>query len=181
MSKSITTFLINLEKKLGRVSDYIGHIISWLFLPLIIVTFIVAALRYSLNFGVIWMQEITTYLHAIIVMACMGYTLRCEQHVRIDIFYAKFSEVTRAKVNLLGHIFLVLPFSITIIIISANYTLRSWQLMEKSLEAGGLPFVFILKTFIPLMAILLLTQSIADIAHNLRTLCYRGPSSNHVN
>lgn len=177
----MTLFLTSLEKTLGRISDHTGRVVPWLFVPLVIVTFAVAVLRYSLDFGIIWIQEISMYLHAIIVMSCMGYTMRHDQHVRVDIFYAKFSQITRAKINLAGHVFLLMPFVITVIVISSGYVMRSWYLMEKSLEAGGLPLVFVLKTFIPLMAVLLLIQGLANIACCLRIIHSHRDTAQAVN
>lgn len=159
-----------IERTLSPVSVWIGRIIPWLMPVLVAVTFSVVVLRYSFNYGTVWMQESITYLHAFILMLCMGYTQHCDEHVRVDIFYSRLSVKKRRLINLLGNIVLLVPLSITILISSFGYALRSWLVLEGSIEVGGLPLVFILKSLIPLMALLLLVQSIVDITKNLRAM-----------
>ena len=85
-------------------------------------------------------------------MLAGAFTLKHNQHVRVDIFYQDMSTHNKAKVDLFGTLFLLLPFVGFILWVSFDYVLNSWKLLEGSREAGGLPFVYILKTLIPLMA-----------------------------
>ena len=68
----------------------------------------------------------------------------------------------KAMVDFFGSVFLLLPFALFILWVSFAYVLKSWQLSEQSREAGGLPFVYILKTLIPVMASLLFLQAISS-------------------
>ena len=81
--------------------------------------------------------------------------------MRVDIFYQQMSDKNKAKVDLFGTLFLLLPFAGFIVWISFDYVSNSWKLLEGSREAGGLPFVYILKTLIPLMAGLLFLQALS--------------------
>lgn len=164
---------MSLEKfccRIDTLNEYVGKFVAWLVLAMVVVTFLVVVLRYGFNFGRIAMQEISTYLHAFIFMLAGAYTLKHNEHVRVDIFYQDMSEKNQAKVNLIGSILLLLPFAIFLIWISFDYVLNSWQVLEKSREAGGLPFVFILKSLIPAMAILFLLQALSECSRAWLTL-----------
>ena len=153
-----------MEKLCGYIdalNERIGAFAAWLILLMAGITFLVAVLRYGLNFGSIALQESITYLHAFVFMVAGAYTLKHNEHVRVDIFYQGMSLRKKAWVDFLGCVLLLLPFAGFIVWTSFDYVINSWRYLEKSREAGGLPLVFILKTFIPVMAILLFLQAIS--------------------
>lgn len=155
----------NICDKIDALNDRVGQLSAWLVLVMVFITFLVVILRYGFNFGRISLQESITYLHAFVFMLAGAYTLKHNQHVRVDIFYQDMSTRNKAKVDLFGTLFLLLPFVGFIAWTSFDYVLNSWKLLESSREAGGLPFVYILKTLIPLMAILLFLQAISLAGH----------------
>ena len=108
------------------------------------------------------MQESVTYLHAIVFMLGAAYALKRDSHVRVDIIYQRTSAKTRAWIDLIGFLVLLLPMCGFIVWSSWEYTQTSWSIREGSREAGGLPGLFLLKSLIPMMAILLLTQGLAQ-------------------
>ena len=146
---------------IDRINDLVGRSISWLTLVMVIVTFLIVVLRYVFSIGSIAMQESVIYLHALVFMLGAAYTLKRNAHVRVDIFYERMSPRSRAWVDLLGTVLLLVPFCLFIIYISWNYVSLSWSLLESSRDAGGLPAVFLLKTTIPVMAMLVMLQGIA--------------------
>ncbi len=151
----------NICNKIDALNERVGQLAAWLILVMVFITFLVVVLRYGFNFGRISLQESTTYLHAFVFMLAGAYTLKYNEHVRVDIFYQDMSTRNKAKVDLFGTLFLLLPFAGFILWVSFDYVMNSWKLLESSREAGGLPFVYILKTFIPLMAVLLFLQAIS--------------------
>ena len=159
-------------KKISHIIDLfnekIGILTSYLVIPLILITFFVAFMRYALDFGIIAIQEITIYLHALIFTVGASYTLKNNMHVRIDIFYNKFSDNLKKNINLFGTIFFLLPSCILIFITSFNYVISSIMLLESSKEAGGLPILYILKSYILLMVFTLFLQAISEIIKNSR-------------
>lgn len=163
----MTHWLIRISASIDALNERLGRMIAWLVLGMVIITFAVVVMRYGFDFGRIAIQETVTYFHAIAFMLAIAYTFKEDAHVRVDIFYGRMSERGQAWVNLLGSIFLLMPFCVYLLMTSSGYTLRSWQLLEGSAEAGGLPLVFILKTLIPSMAILLLLQAIATVCKAL--------------
>jgi TRAP-type mannitol/chloroaromatic compound transport system permease small subunit len=150
-----------LAARLDRIAEFTGRSIAWLTLGMVLITFAVVFLRYGLQIGSIALQESVTYLHATVFMLGAAYTLKHDGHVRVDIFYQKASPRTRAWTNLLGTLLLLFPTCIFIFISSLDYVASSWSIHEGSRETGGLDGVFVLKTTIPLMALLLLLQGIS--------------------
>ena len=106
-----------------------------------------------------------------------AYTLKHDGHVRVDIVYRRLSYRGKALVNLLGTLLLLLPVCFYIIASSWEYVAFSWSLREGSQEAGGLDAVYLLKTAIPVMAMLLLLQGIAIALHSLLQLLGFEPQS----
>jgi TRAP-type mannitol/chloroaromatic compound transport system permease small subunit len=144
-----------------QLSEWSGRLVAWLTFAMVVVTFVVVILRYLFDLGSIALQESITFMHAMVFMLGAAYTLRYEGHVRVDIFYRRFGERGRAWVDLLGVLFLLIPVTLFIAWVSWDYVASSWSLLEGSREAGGLPGVFLLKSVIPLMALLLLLQGVA--------------------
>ena len=163
---------------IDRINDVIGRSISWLTLLMVIITFLVVVLRYVFSSGWIAMQESIIYMHSIVFMLGVAFTLKQNGHVRVDIFYERMGPRSRAWVDLLGAIFLLTPFCLFIILISWNYISLSWSLLEGSRDAGGLPAVFLLKTTIPVMAMLLMLQGVAQGLRSILLLTGQHMDSN---
>ncbi len=102
-------------------------------------------------------------MHAFVIMLAMSYTLKLDQHVRVDVFYRGFSPSKQRKVNLFGHLFFLIPTCLFILFMSWGYVAQSWQILEASQEAGGLPLVFIVKSLLVLCPLLLIFQAVAEI------------------
>ena len=115
----------------------------------------VVVLRYFFNMGWVWLQELCIYLHAYTFLIGCVYTLRKNQHVRVDLI-----KLPKNKINLLGALLFGAPFFILIFYTSIEFTRLSWVWLEKSTDTNGLPLVFILKTFIPLFALIMLLEVI---------------------
>ena len=147
-----------------------GRSIAWLVLLMVLISFSVAILRYLFDIGWIALQESVTYLHALVFMLGIPYTLQRNRHVRVDIFHRRFTARTRAWVDLLGTLFLLLPVFVTLFLLSLNYVAASWSVLEASPEAGGLPLVFVLKSLLLLMPLLMILQGLAWLLRNLLVL-----------
>ena len=106
-------------------------------------------------------------------MLGISYTLRQSGHVRVDIIFQKLSLRGQAAVNSFGTLIFLMPLSMFIFWTSLDYVSLAWSLKETSAEPGGLPFVFILKTLIPLMALTLFLQGVAELLRNLIVLLHQ--------
>jgi len=109
-------------------------------------------------------------LHAVLFLVAAAYTLKYDEHVRVDIFYQKLNIRGRAWIDLLGGLLVLLPVCIFIFWISWVYVQESWRVLESSSETGGLPGVYLLKSVILLMAALLILQGLALILKNINVL-----------
>ena len=162
------------ENSLDKGISRLGRLVSWCVPTMAFIVLIIVVLRYGFNTGAIAAQESVQYLHAIIFMLGAAITLGADQHVRVDIFYRQFSPRQKAWVNVIGHIIFTLPLCGLIGLGSWDYVADSWSAREASPEAGGLPLVFVLKTLIPAMAILLALQALSQIHHATSILRERG-------
>lgn len=151
---------------LDRVNGLIGPAVAWLALAMVLVTFLVVVLRYAFDVGSIALQESVTYMHATLFMLGVAYTLQQQGHVRVDIFYRRFSRRGRAWVDLLGTLLLLLPICVFVLTSSWGYVVESWTVQEGSREAGGLPFVYLLKTLLLIMPVLVLIQGLVWLLRN---------------
>lgn len=163
-----------LSQLLERLSEYSGRAIAWLTGAMVCITFLVVVLRYGFDLGWIGLQEVITYLHATVFMLGAAYTLRHEGHVRVDIFYQRFGPRGKAWVNLLGTLLLLWPMCLFILFVSWEYVAVSWALLETSNEPGGLPFVYLLKSLLILMPLLLILQGLAVALQSWQVLRGRG-------
>jgi TRAP-type mannitol/chloroaromatic compound transport system permease small subunit len=154
----------------------VGRAVIWCLLAMVLVQVAVVLMRYVFGVGSIWLTEAIVYAHATLFMAAAAWTLQHGGHVRVDIFYADASPRRRAIVDLAGALLLLLPFVGVLAWFSLPYVARSWAILERSREASGLPLVFLLKTLIPLFALLLGLQGIAQAARAWQTLTSGVPS-----
>lgn len=151
-----------LADRIDRLTAAIGRAVAWLILAVVLLQFVLVVARYLFGVGSIWLSETVIYAHAALFMLAAAWTLRAGGHVRVDIFYAEASARTKALVDLLGSVLLLLPFMLVLIWLSVPYAARSWAVLEHSQEASGLPLVFVLKSLIPLFALLMALQGAAQ-------------------
>ena len=156
--------------RIDHVVDAAGRTVAWLNLGMVGITCIVVTLRYAFEVGTIFLQESVVYLHGTAFLVGLSYALRHDAHVRVDIIYSRLSKRTRALVNGLGHTLLLMPLCVAIILFSWDYTISAWVVLEGSSEVAGVPAVFLLKTLIPVSALLLLLQAGALGWRELRSL-----------
>lgn len=151
-----------LLKLIDAFTRYSGRALAWLGLAMALTTTVVVIMRYGFNTGSIPLQESITYMHACLFMLGGAYALQSGAHVRVDIFYRNFSPRAKAWVNALGGVVFLLPLCLFIFGASWNFVSEAWAIREISSEAGGLHAVFLLKSLIPLMALNLLLQGLAE-------------------
>ena len=148
--------------RIDTVIAAIGRAATWCCLYVVVVEFAVVVMRYALGIGSIKLQESALYAHAGLFMLAAAWTLQVGGHVRVDIFYAEARPRTRALVDLIGAVVFLLPFAAVLVLLSVPYVARSWAISERSREASGLPFIYLLKTLIPLFAVLIGLQGVAQ-------------------
>lgn len=103
--------LQNITAAIDRFSEWTGRILSWLTLLLVLVQFAIVVGHYIFHSGSIFFQESLLYMHSMIFLGVAAYTLRHNGHVRVDVFYSRFSEKAKAWVNLLGVLLFLFPMA----------------------------------------------------------------------
>jgi TRAP-type mannitol/chloroaromatic compound transport system permease small subunit len=156
--------------RIDRLNTAIGHAVAWLVIVVVVLQFVLVVARYLFGLGSVWLSETVIYAHATLFMLAAAWTLHTGGHVRVDIFYADASARTKALIDLVGALLLLLPFMLVLIWLSVPYAARSWAILEHSQEASGLPIVFALKTLIPLFAVLMALQGVAQAIHAVAAL-----------
>jgi TRAP-type mannitol/chloroaromatic compound transport system permease small subunit len=160
----------SLADRIDRLNAAIGRAAAWLVLAVVVLQFALVVARYLFGLGSVWLTETVIYAHSALFMLAAAWTLRAGGHVRVDVFYAEASLRTKACIDLVGALLLLLPFMLVLIWLSLPYVARSWAILERSQEASGLPLVFVLKTLIPLFALLMALQGIAQAIRAWTTL-----------
>jgi TRAP-type mannitol/chloroaromatic compound transport system permease small subunit len=148
--------------RIDRLNAAVGRAAAWLALFVVVVQFGVVLLRYGLGAGSIWLTESILYAHAALFMLAAAWTLREGGHVRVDVFYERAAPRTRAWIDLFGALLLLLPFMLVLLWFAWPYVARAWAIFERSREASGLPGVFLVKTLIPLFALLMALQGVSQ-------------------
>ena len=147
---------------------------SWLTLILVLVIVIDVTLRYLFNSTSAASFELEWHLFALIFLVGASYTLQEDKHVRVDVFYHRFSERKKAWVNIIGTLFLLLPFCAIAFWESLSFVESSFSVRETSPDPGGLPARYIIKSAIPVGFLLLGLQGISVLMKSLSKL------TNHV-
>lgn len=155
---------------LDGFSELTGRLVAWLTLVMMTLTCVIVVLRYGFSIGSIALQESIGYLHAMVFLLAMAFTLRRDGHVRVDIFYRQFNARRKAWVNALGSLLFLLPVCGFILVTSWDFVANSWAVKEGSPNADGLPIVYLLKSLIPAAAVLLALQGLAEVLRSLLTL-----------
>jgi len=127
-------------------------------------------LRYLFNFTLIWIIELETYFFAISFLMASGYAFKHNKHVRVDVFYAKYSKKGKAWTDLIGGIFLLLPWSLISTYVCFAYFLKSYKIGETSAQPGGLPAIYILKFILFLGFFMLTIQAVASILQAIKDI-----------
>lgn len=141
-----------------KLNQFIESLTSWTTFTLTLLTFLIVILRYVFQLGWVWMQELTLYLHSIVFLVAASWALKNDAHVRIDIFYTKFSQKKKTIINACGVLLFLWPMCALIFTQTLPYVIDSWSVMESSSDSGGLAGVYLLKSLILVYCVLLFLQ-----------------------
>ena len=150
-----------LANGIDAVNEWVGRTVAWLTLLMVLTTFAVATLRYGFAYGSIALQESYVWMHGILFMAGAGYALKHDALVRVDVLYGRAGPRTKALVDLLGTLFLLLPMVGAVFWLSLPYVWASLKRFETSRETGGLPALYVLKAFLLVFCLLTALQGLS--------------------
>lgn len=169
--------LERIANAIDATNDWIGRSLSWLTLGMVLVTFAVVLMRYVFGLGSTILQESVVYMHAIVFMACAGYALVHNGHVRCDIYYGAASPRAKAVIDIIGTFIFLIPTCVLVFWVTWPYAAASWAVLEGSQEGRmGIPAVFLLKSLILVFAGLLAFQSVSLVLQSALFLAGVTPS-----
>ena len=142
-------------KFVEKYINFIGGKISYLIPVMTLLMIIVIVSRYFFGVGRTDLQELVMYFHALIFLGCAGYVFNKDEHVRVDIFYRGATAKYKDLINVIFGFIFLLPVAFVVGFYSIELINMSWKIQETSTEAGGLPYVFVQKTFILLFPLTL--------------------------
>ena len=151
-----------------KVANLIGRFCSRLSILLVILVSSDVFLRYIFNISTASLYELEWHVFAVIFLLGSVYTLHIDEHVRVDVFYNKFSKRNKKLVNLLGNLIFLIPFGIVISYTSIPFVEDSYNILESSPDPGGLPFRFLIKSVITVSFFLLAFVGIIKIINSLK-------------
>jgi TRAP-type mannitol/chloroaromatic compound transport system permease small subunit len=155
---------------IDRVIGWVGKSTSWFSLALVLVIVSDVLLRYLFSITSAASFELEWHLFAAIFLIGAAYALQLDRHVRVDVFYGRFSTRGKAWVNLLGTVLLLLPFCAVAFWESLPFVQGSFSFRETSPDPGGLPARYIIKATIPFGLFLLALQGISLALKSIKTI-----------
>jgi len=148
---------------LDSVSKYAGYIAAILVVMLSLLVAYDAAMRYLFSAGSIALQEIEWHLFDMIFLLGLTYALKHDKHVRVDIFFERYSQNTRSIVQILSMLLLVIPFSLLFLNDTLDMTYQSYMQQEVSSDPGGLTHRWLIKAMLAFAFVLLMLQALSEI------------------
>ncbi len=165
--------IAQIVRAIGGLNWLIGNVFAWLAVGIVVVCFTVVVQRYVFSITHLWMQDLYVWLNGAMFTAVAGYALLRNDHVRVDIFYRPASLRWKAIADMIGVVIFLLPFMWVVFVYGLPFVQRSWRLYEGSANIGGMPGLFILKTFILVFAVVVALQGIAMFLRSILVLADR--------
>ena len=154
--------LLKLSQLIDSITEFVGKSIIWVVLVVTLISCGNAVMRYTINYSSNAFLEIQWYLFAVIFLFGAGYTLKKNEHVRIDLIAGKFSKRGQAMIDIFGIIFFLMPMAIAIMWMSWPIFLLALKTNEMSSNAGGL-ILWPARLMVPLGFFLLVMQGISEL------------------
>lgn len=164
----MTRTLLRLLSLVDTLSLWSGRLAAWLTLLAVLILTVEVVRRYFFNAPTQWAHEVSTLLFGLLYVLTGAYALKERAHVGVDVFYTRLPRKGQALVNLFGFLFLLL-FAGTLLIYGWKFFLASWQNREFSLANQAIP-IYPFKLAIPLGALLLLLQGLANVVREVLVL-----------
>ncbi|MFN3661861.1 TRAP transporter small permease subunit [Yoonia sp.] len=155
------TALASIMNLINLINRILGNVFMWLSVGIVVVCFWVVVERYIFGTTRLWMQDLYPWMNGVMFTAVAGYALYRNDHVRVDIYFRPASALRKAWLDLLGVLIFLLPFSYIVWTSSFIFVQRSIGLLEGSSNPGGMPGLFVLKSFILVFAVVVGIQGIS--------------------
>ena len=162
--------MTGLADGLDAINRAVGQCVRWLAVAMVLLQFAIVLLRYAFGISFIFLDEGVLYMHAALFMLGAGFTLLIDGHVRVDIFYSRWSRLGRARLDGLGAAVALIPGSLAIAWFATPFVVNSWRNLDGAISVGGIPASFLLKSLIPGFCLLLALQGLACLLRDFARL-----------
>jgi TRAP-type mannitol/chloroaromatic compound transport system permease small subunit len=152
---------VNYIRLISGINRVVGEFLAWLALAMVLICFTVVVQRYVFRYSILALQDLYVWMNGAMFTGVAGFALMRDDHVRVDIFYRPASIRWKAIADLVGVVIFLIPFMLVVFIYGLPYVQRSWRIWEGSANIGGMPGLFVLKTFILVFAVLVGLQGLA--------------------
>jgi TRAP-type mannitol/chloroaromatic compound transport system permease small subunit len=169
-----------LLRPLGKFIDAVGSLCSLLMILMVLNVFYDVLMRYFFNDVSIGMQELEWHLFAAMFMLGIGYTLKEDGHVRVDVFYEGMSAKAQALINIFGSLFFALPITVLLLYFGWGYTFDAYTMGEGSPDPGGLPYRWIVRAVIPSSSVFLIFCIVHVLLQNYSVLSKISEQKEHM-
>jgi TRAP-type mannitol/chloroaromatic compound transport system permease small subunit len=163
------SLLLALARAIDALNEKIGLTVSWALLLAVLICSGNAVMRYSLNISSNAWLEIQWYLFAAMFLLASAYTLKRNEHVRIDVIAGRFSRRTQVIIDIIGFALFLMPVTLLILYFAIPYAMESIRNQEVSSNAGGL-ILWPAKLLIPVGFLLLVLQGLSELIKRLAYL-----------
>jgi TRAP-type mannitol/chloroaromatic compound transport system permease small subunit len=170
---SMLKILAGLMQMINGLNKAVGYTLAWLALGIVLICFSVVVERYFFSNTRLWAQDLYIWLNGAMFTGVAGLALYRGDHVRVDIFYRAANKRRKAIADFIGVVLFLLPFMYVVYTYSLSFVQRSWRLFEGSANVGGMPGLFVLKSFIIVFAVLVALQGISMIIRSILILNQR--------
>ena len=161
--------LLGLSRAIDELNERVGRLVYWLVLVMVLVSAANATSRYALSIASNAWLELQWYLFSAVFLLCAGYTLRHNEHIRIDVVASRFSRRTQIWIDVFGLIFFLLPISVYMMWSSWPIFMNAWNSGEISASAGGL-IRWPARLLVPAGFFLLTLQGVSELIKRVATL-----------
>jgi TRAP-type mannitol/chloroaromatic compound transport system permease small subunit len=154
--------LLALSRQIDRLSGAVGRSAAWLIVVAALISAVNAVVRKTFDWSANSLLEVQWWLFAVVFLLAAPWTLAVNEHIRIDVVNSRLSPRTRNIIELVGHIFFLLPMAAMIVYTSSIFFATSYMQNEQSPNAGGLP-QWPIKALIPIAFALLFAQGLSEL------------------
>lgn len=170
-------FLLSLSGLIDRINEIIGRAVGWLILVAVLVSAGNAVVRKVFSTSSNAWLELQWYLFGAAFLLAAAYTLKQNEHIRIDIVYGLFSRRVQHWIDLLGHLFFLMPFVILMLVYLVPYVSQSFHNGEVSTNSGGL-VIWPAKALLLVGFVLLAAQGVSEIIKKIGVMLGLIPDPN---
>jgi TRAP-type mannitol/chloroaromatic compound transport system permease small subunit len=157
-------------KVIDAVSTAAGWLGGWLIVPMTLAVSYEVAARYAFNAPTVWAYDLTYMLYGAQFMLAAAYTLLKGGHIRVDVFYEKWSAKTRATIDAVSYVLFFFPGMLFVLYAGTLEAWQAWTIGERSDASAWRPVLYPLKAVIPLTALLLVLQGVSELVKCMRVI-----------